>query len=50
VVLNEGAETDEDSLIDHCHDHVARYKCPNKVLIVDSLPHNHFGKLLRRSL
>jgi len=50
VVLNEGAETDEDALIDHCHDHVARYKCPNKVLIVDSLPHNHFGKLLRRSL
>ena len=50
VVLNEGTETDEDALIDHCHDHVARYKCPNKVLIVDSLPHNHFGKLLRRSL
>ena len=50
VVLNEGHETDEDALIDHCHDHVARYKCPNKVLIVDSLPHNHFGKLLRRSL
>ncbi|MGA1500373.1 MAG: AMP-binding protein [Ilumatobacteraceae bacterium] len=50
VVLNEGHEADEDTLIDHCHDHVARYKCPNKVLIVDSLPHNHFGKLLRRSL
>lgn len=50
VVLNPGAETDEDALIDHCHDHVARYKCPSKVLIVDSLPHNHFGKLLRRSL
>lgn len=50
VVLNEGSETDEDALIDHCHDHVARYKCPNKVLIVDSLPHNHFGKLIRRSL
>jgi long-chain acyl-CoA synthetase len=50
VVLNEGHEADEDTLIDHCHDHVARYKCPNKVLIVESLPHNHFGKLLRRSL
>ena len=43
-------EADEDALIDHCHDHVARYKCPTKVLIVDALPHNHFGKLLRRSL
>lgn len=50
VVLESGAESDEDTLIDHCHDHIARYKCPNKVLIVDSLPHNHFGKLLRRSL
>jgi len=50
VVLKPGAETDEDALIDHCHDHVARYKCPSKVLIVDQLPHNAVGKLLRRSL
>jgi long-chain acyl-CoA synthetase len=50
VVLRPGAEADEDALIDHCHDHIARYKCPSKVLIVDELPHNRFGKLLRRSL
>lgn len=50
VVLNPGAEADEDTLIDHCHDHIARYKCPTKVLIVDELPHNQFGKLLRRAL
>jgi len=50
VVLKPGAEADEDALIDHCHDQIARYKCPNKVLIVDQLPHNYFGKLLRRSL
>ncbi len=50
VVLRPGAEVDEDTLIDHCHDHIARYKCPNKVLIVEELPHNYFGKLLRRSL
>jgi long-chain acyl-CoA synthetase len=50
VVLHEGASVDEDALIDHCHDHVARYKCPNKVLIVDELPRNTFGKLLRRAL
>ena len=50
VVLHPGAEADEDTLIDHCHDHIARYKCPSKVLVVDELPHNHFGKLLRRSL
>lgn len=50
VVLKPGAEADEDALIDHCHEHIARYKCPNKVLIVDELPHNRFGKLLRRAL
>ena len=50
VVLNTGATVDEDALIDHCHDHIARYKCPNKVLIVDELPRNTFGKLLRRAL
>ena len=50
VVLKKGAEADEDALIDHCHDHVARYKCPSKVLVVDQLPHNAVGKLLRRSL
>jgi len=50
VVLKPGAEADEDALIDHCHDHIARYKCPSKVLVVDELPHNRFGKLLRRAL
>ena len=50
VVLRPGFEADEDALIDHCHDYVARYKCPSKVLIVDSLPRNDAGKLLRRSL
>lgn len=50
VVLKPGAEADEDALIDHCHDHIARYKCPSKVLVVDELPHNRLGKLLRRAL
>ena len=31
-------------------DHLARYKCPSKVVIVDELPRNAAGKLLRRSL
>ena len=50
VVLSPGAVADEDTLIDHCHDYIARYKCPSKVLIVPELPHNQFGKLLRRAL
>jgi long-chain acyl-CoA synthetase len=41
---------DEDALIEHSLDHLARYKCPTKVIFVDALPRNVSGKLVRRSL
>ena len=50
VVLTPGATIDEDSLIDYTRDHLARYKCPSKVLFVDELPRNANGKLVRRDL
>jgi long-chain acyl-CoA synthetase len=50
VVLRPGASADEEQLIDHCHELLARYKCPSKVLVVDELPHGLGGKLLRRAL
>ncbi len=50
VVLAAGKSADEDTLIEWCGDHLARYKCPSKVLIVDQLPRNVSGKLLRREL
>jgi long-chain acyl-CoA synthetase len=50
VVLTEGASIDEDALIDHCRDHLARYKCPGKILFVDELPRSATGKLVRRDL
>lgn len=50
VVAAPGADLDEESLIDFCRDHIARYKCPSKVLIVDELPRNASGKLIRTSL
>ncbi len=50
VVLNPGAAAHEDTLIAWCGEHLARYKCPTKVLFVDELPRNVSGKLLRRSL
>ena len=31
-------------------DHLARYKCPTKIIFVDELPRNATGKLLRRDL
>jgi long-chain acyl-CoA synthetase len=50
VVLEAGASAHEDTLVSWCLDHLARYKCPAKILFVDELPRNLSGKLLRRSL
>ncbi|MEX1105521.1 MAG: AMP-binding protein [Ilumatobacteraceae bacterium] len=50
VVPKPGTHLDEEQIIEWCSDHLARYKCPSKVLFVDQLPRNVSGKLLRRSL
>jgi long-chain acyl-CoA synthetase len=50
VVTAPGAEVDEEMLIEFSLDHLARYKCPTKVIFVESLPRNASGKLVRRSL
>jgi len=50
VVPKPGVHLDEEQIIEWCGDHLARYKCPTKVLFVDQLPRNVSGKLLRRSL
>ena len=50
VVLEPGATVHEETLVTWCLDHLARYKCPAKILFVDELPRNVSGKLLRRSL
>jgi long-chain acyl-CoA synthetase len=41
---------DEETLIEHARHRLARYKCPSKIVIVDELPRNAAGKLLRRTL
>jgi long-chain acyl-CoA synthetase len=50
VVLAAHATIDEEGLIDYAHDHLARYKCPSKIVFVDQLPRNSSGKLVRRDL
>lgn len=50
VVLETGATAHEDTLVSWCLDHLARYKCPSKILFVDELPRNVSGKLLRHTL
>jgi long-chain acyl-CoA synthetase len=50
VVVTEGSALTADEIAAHPGEHLARYKCPSEVVIVDELPHGPAGKLLRRSL
>ena len=50
VVLDRGVEIDEGQVVQWCEQHLARYKCPSKVLFVDELPRGMAGKILRRVL
>jgi long-chain acyl-CoA synthetase len=50
VVPEGGRLVDEDELIDFCATRLARYKCPTKVMFVESLPQGVGGKVLRRAL
>jgi long-chain acyl-CoA synthetase len=50
VVPEPGHHLEEDDLIDFCATHLARYKCPSKIMFVDELPRGTTGKVLRRSL
>jgi long-chain acyl-CoA synthetase len=50
VVAAPGSDVDEETLIEYSLDHLARYKCPSKVIFVEALPRNVSGKLVRRNL
>jgi len=50
VVLKEGANIDEAALVDHCKSQLATYKVPKQVQLIDELPHNATGKVLKYEL
>lgn len=51
VVLEPNAPTTTaDELIAFCHEHLARFKCPERIAFVDDIPKGPTGKLLRRAL
>lgn len=50
VTLEAGRETTEQELIADVQIHLARFKCPTSIDILDSLPHLLTGKILRRAL
>jgi fatty-acyl-CoA synthase len=50
VVARPGRALEADDVIAHCRDRLAGFKTPKHVVIVDSLPKNPSGKLLKRDL
>src|SRR5829696_6316236 len=50
VVLTRGAEVDPDDLRTWCRERLAAYKVPVRVLVVDELPRNATGKVLKAPL
>ena len=48
VVLHEPGSATEGALINHCREHLAEFKCPKKIHIVESIPTTATGKIRRR--
>jgi fatty-acyl-CoA synthase len=50
VVLKDGTDASEDDLKAHVKDNLARYKVPREIVVLDELPRNATGKVLKREL
>lgn len=50
VVPARGATLDPDELATFCRDRLADYKCPRQFTVLDALPRNATGKVLKREL
>jgi long-chain acyl-CoA synthetase len=50
IVLKDGAQATREAIIAYCREHMAAYKVPGKVLLVDQLPKSATGKVLKRIL
>ncbi len=50
VRLHAGHDIDLEALLVHATQHLARYKIPRVIYVIDHLPRNSSGKLLRRNL
>ncbi|MCO7175092.1 o-succinylbenzoate--CoA ligase [Sporolactobacillus kofuensis] len=50
VSLRHAEQFSEHALIDYCRGHLAHYKVPKRIYVIDQLPENASHKLLRRKL
>jgi acyl-CoA synthetase (AMP-forming)/AMP-acid ligase II len=50
VSLKPDTSATEDELIAYCREHLAHFKCPRSVDVIEALPRNPTGKILKREL
>ncbi len=50
VVAQADSNVNAESLDQHCLEHIARFKRPKRYVLVDSLPKNNYGKVLKTEL
>jgi long-chain acyl-CoA synthetase len=50
VLMERAAAADPQEIIAACRSKIAHYKCPTNVLVVDELPRNATGKIVRREV
>ncbi len=50
IVLHRGAALGEAEILAHCRHHLASYKVPRRLHLVDDLPKTSTGKIMRRAL
>ncbi|MGI9371947.1 MAG: class I adenylate-forming enzyme family protein [Hyphomicrobiales bacterium] len=50
IVPAEGCEVKTESLVSYAAEHLAAYKCPREILVVDRLPRTTNGKVMRKAL
>ncbi|MBD0416832.1 class I adenylate-forming enzyme family protein [Oryzicola mucosus] len=50
VVLSPGATLDRESLDAHCVNEIARFKRPKDYIVIETLPKNNYGKVLKTEL
>jgi fatty-acyl-CoA synthase len=50
LVLREGVKISEDDVLGHCAQKLAKFKVPRSVEVIDALPRNATGKVLKREL